>query len=102
MKPLVVFTLAASLLLSACATNTIQERVVIQVPVIPESMLHCVSPAVRKNQGRFVNVTPKQISYLLTRNTTSARDCQSKLNSVRNLYYGHKQTAKKPRKSSRR
>ena len=101
MKVLASLALAA-FLLAGCATATIQERVVVQIPVIPESMLHCVSPAVRKNQGKFVNINQKQISYLLTRNTTSARDCQSKLNAVRNLYYGHKKTAKKPRKTSRR
>ena len=91
--------LVAAFLMAGCA-GVPKQTLEIAVPTIPNSMLYCVPPAYRNK--KFVRITPKQMAYLLSRQSTSADDCYSKLEQVRKLYYGQKKRATKGNVRARR
>ena len=90
------------LLSAGCASTQPQERLVIQMAEIPQSMLHCVPP-VSRSRG-YVKWSDRQAAILLARNTTSAQDCFAKVEQIRKLYGVQGQRVKniKPAKGKRR
>ena len=86
----IILTVLGGIALAGCAT-TGQTTLRVEVAEIPQSMLHCVPPAMRTQ--RFVNISQKQMAILLTRQTTSAQDCHRKLEQVRRLYGAQRERA---------
>lgn len=82
--------LAAILVTGCSASNTTLE---LNVAELPESTLKCL-PAPYKGKT-FAKINMKQAGYLLARYKTAHADCESKVNTVRKIYYKWKAAAKK-------